>query len=107
MIANADATLYHRGTDPVTRQYTWTREELRGVLWQDERHVSVGDRSFSAADSVLVMIPGLDAEPAVEDRIVRGIVPDIAPPEDALTIMSAVRVDFGSEAMRHWEVTAK
>jgi len=107
MTTNASATLYRREYDEDTRRVTWTRVELGAVFWQDERHVSAGNGVFSAANSVLVLIPNTNESPAVEGRIVRGTVDAETPPKGALSIVSAVLIDFGSSGMHHWEVTAK
>lgn len=107
MTTNASATLYHRGHNADTRRVAWERTEIPDVLWQDERHVAAGSGGFHPADNTFILIPHLDVEVAPEDRIARGVLEDETPPGGALVVMGAVRVDYGSRSMHHWEVTAK
>lgn len=116
---NADLTIYHKVVNASTRSETWTREQVRSVVWEDRKAANVLKSGNLEADRVAVYIP-LVREPAslaVGDVIVRGLVEDEIGPSFTITALKAKypntatvrsidRMDRGSLALRHLQVGA-
>lgn len=120
MRTNANITIYSRGVDPVTRGETWTRLQVRGVAWEDQRGAFPGKSGNLEADAVVVYIPMVRMATAVKagDVMVKGLISDtISPiftitalkakyPGDCATIRTVDKLDLGSINMRHWQIGA-
>ncbi len=113
MLANTDCTLY------LTRDgRTYTRTYCPACHFEDTRGQNVNKTGSAAVDSVKVFLSLAAADlSGGKGYLVRGdcaFAPSEAHPirelvarGDVHTITSAARYDFGSPAMRHWEVYAK
>lgn len=117
MICNSDLTLYKRSV--VAGAETWTREQIVGVFWEDSAGAKVLPNGTIKDDKATVYIPfargSLDLQEGY--MIVKGLVTDTITTSftisdlkrkyvDVLTIRRVTRRDFGSAAMRHWELSA-
>lgn len=91
------------------RSPTYIRRAIGAVYWEEKLERADGaDRSPHG--EVFISIPSLSAGnyvPKTDDRIVGEIITDEQPPNTALTITAVSDLRFGSDAVRHIEVTAK
>ena len=78
-------------------------------MWQEVEGYEVKKYGEENADKAAVWIPDLSADVKKRDYIVRGELGDISEfdPDTALTVMSAGRLDYGSEEMQHVEIGAR
>jgi hypothetical protein len=120
MRGNDDLTIYSKGVNPVTRSETWTRSQVRNVVWEDRRAANRLKSGSLEADSVAVYIPMTIWEVSIkaEDVIVRGLVSDeigagfsittlrAKYPQSAV-VRSVDRMGRGSTRMRHWQIGAR
>ena len=129
MVTNADCTVFNRYVDKTEHIEKYKRTVLRGVFWEDTKAVNVIKSGMSDADSAAIYIPFRNGyKPPLEweknapegftlrpgDRVVKGEIAfsgtmaELSKQFDSvLTITSVDTCDFGSAAMRHWEVGAK
>lgn len=113
MITNADCTVYRLEGDAYLRIYlhavNW--QQAQGSLVNDGRHLSEQARSES-----LIFLPfSLGFQPKLEDIFIRGDCPIPAKTatkkaltstgEDRMVARTIARLDNGSDAMGHWEVS--
>ena len=117
MLTNASCTLYLAEKD------RYRRLTAEAVHWEDTRGANVNKTGSTAVDSTTVYIPfsslpssALPGKTSGRDYIIRGIVEDdpetvpireIVSQQEAFTISSIKKCDYGSPAMQHWEVGAK
>jgi hypothetical protein len=105
MFTNCEGcTIYEKTV--VNRAPAYTKHVTTGpIYWQP----SFGETSGTdrrPKNSVFVNIPEASANylPKEDDRVVRGIIEDAAPPKDALTVMNVKDLRFGSPRVRHIEL---
>jgi hypothetical protein len=118
MRSNSDLTLYQRSV--VAGAEAWTRVQVLGVHWEDSDGAKVLPNGTIRDDKATVYVP-YARRPVTEftegDVIVRGLVADAITTgftisdlkrkyRDVLTVRRVTRRDFGSLAMRHWEIAA-
>ncbi len=72
-------------------------------MWQETEGYKVKKYGAENADKAAIFIPNLSADVKKEDFIFRGEIEEINLNE-ALTVMSVTRRDYGSEDMRHIEL---
>lgn len=118
MKPNADLTIYVKSIDPDTRTEVWTRQQVRGVFWEDAKAVNVTKSGLLEADRVTVYIPlGRAIDLKAGDVIVRGLVEDEISPSFTITalrakypasatVRSVDRWDRGSPRVRHVQIGA-
>jgi acyl-coenzyme A synthetase/AMP-(fatty) acid ligase len=119
MRPNAHLTIYAKGVDPATRSETWTRSQVRDVVWEDRKAANVLRSGLLEADRVAVYIPMARGEQSIKlgDVIVRGLVEDTIGPAftitalkakypDSATVRSVDKMDRGSLSLRHYQVGA-
>lgn len=75
-------------------------------MWQETEGYEVKKYGAENADKAVIFIPELSANIKKEDFIFRGEITEINLNE-ALTVMSVTRCDYGSEDMQHLEVGAR
>jgi len=75
-------------------------------MWQETEGYEVKKYGAENADKAAIFIPGLSADVKKEDFIFRGEIEEINLNE-ALTVMSVTRCDYGSEDMHHLELGAR
>lgn len=75
-------------------------------MWQETESYEVKKYGAENADKAAIFIPDLSANVQKEDFIFRGEIAEITV-ENALTVMSVTRCDYGSEDMRHLELGAR
>ena len=78
-------------------------------MWQEVEGYEVKKYGEENADKASIWIPDISADVKKRDHIIRGKLEDIAEfdPDTALTVMSAGRLDYGSEEMQHVEIGAR
>jgi len=119
MISNADLTLYSRGIDPSTRAETWTRSQIKGVLWESTKAANILQTGLMNSDKYTVYIPMDQEDLALKegDVIVKGLVTDSITPAFTMgalkakypfvaTITTVDYHDAGSQRMKHWQIGA-
>jgi hypothetical protein len=119
MKTNADLTLYMGGVNPVTRTEEWTRVQVRAVFWEDRKAANVLRSGNLEADRVAVYIPLARGPLAIHvgDVLVKGLVEDEITESftisdlkrkyaDVVTIRSVDTMNYGSQALQHWQVGA-
>jgi hypothetical protein len=120
MQANADLTLYVRSTNASTRAEEWTRVQLRCITWQASAGAKVLPNGTIKDDKATVYIPFERGPLNLQEGsvIVKGLVNDEITdsftmtdlrkkyPDNVLTIRRVTPRDYGSAAMRHWEIAA-
>lgn len=119
MLHNADCTLYIKGVDPATRGEDWTRVQVRCVTWQASDGAKVLPNGTIKDDKATVYIPFERGPLNLQEGsvIVKGLVNDEIRAgfsmtdlrkkhADVYTIRRVTPRDYGSAAMRHWEVSA-
>jgi len=75
-------------------------------MWQETEGYEVKKYGTENADKAAIFIHDLSADVKKEDFIFRGEITEINLNE-ALTVMSVTRCDYGSEDMRHLELGAR
>lgn len=78
-------------------------------MWQEVEGYEVKKYGEENADKASIWIPDISADVKKRDNIIRGKLEDISEfdPDTALTVMSAGRLDYGSEEMQHVEIGAR
>ena len=78
-------------------------------MWQEVEGYEVKKYGEENADKASIWIPDITADVKKRDHIIRGKLEDISEfdPDTALTVMSAGRLDYGSEEMQHVEIGAR
>ena len=78
-------------------------------MWQEVEGYEVKKYGEDNADKVSVWVPDMTADVKKHDRIIRGKLGDISEfdSDTALTVMSASKLDYGSEEMQHVEIGAR
>lgn len=117
MRTNADCTLYTR--DVYGGSESWTRKPIVGVFWENRKAANVLRSGMLEADGVTVYIPQARGDFGITpgDVLVKGLVGDVinttftmtdlkAKYADVVTVRTVDRKDFGSQAMRHWQIGA-
>lgn len=136
MKTNADLTLYNKYVDPATRSEKYQRTVIHEVLWENRKAANVIKSGLMEADQASIYIPfqrgacflshtewqALTSKTGwwtlqVGDFVVRGVVTDEitssftitglkAKYNDVLSIKSVDTMDYGSQALRHWQIGA-
>lgn len=132
---NADCTLYNKSLDKKLRVDTWHRTVIKGVYWEDTVGQKLSKNITNDCNAFIIIPHNADfggkhyVKPkeydgssdtftfAANDVIIRGICENEINQEftlkqfhaldDAHTIMSADDFRYGSDEVRHMEVTAK
>jgi len=117
MRSNSDLTLYQRSV--VAGAEAWTRVQVLGVHWEDSDGAKVLPNGTIKDDKAMVFVPFARGPIDFQEGhvIVRGLVTDAITASftisdlkrkyrDVLTVRRVTRRDFGSLAMRHWEIAA-
>lgn len=75
-------------------------------MWQEVEGYEVKKYGEENADKAAIWIPDISADVKKGDRIVRGKTSDVSDfdPDNALTVMSASKHDYGSSEMQHIEI---
>lgn len=113
MLTNTDCTLYLTEDGKACR-----RVYCPACHWEDTRGQNINKTGSTAVDSVRVFLPLSAANlTGAKGYLVRGDcmffpsddhpIRELVMRGGVLTITSIARYDFGSPAMRHWEVYAK
>ena len=78
-------------------------------MWQKVEGYEVKKYGEENADKAAVWVPDISADVKKHDYIIRGELADISEfnPDNALTVMSASKLDYGSPKMRHIEIGAR
>ena len=78
-------------------------------MWQEVEGYEVKKYGEENADKASIWILDISADVKKRDHIVRGKLEDISEfdTDTALTVMSAGRLDYGSEEMQHVEIGAR
>lgn len=129
-----DVTVYNKYI--VSRDPVYQRTQISGVSWQGGKGKSGAGSNTQAADQAVIYIPmarmnHLDPQDwqtlvtkigkwtlQVGDVIVKGLVTDeitggftisdlVRKYNDVLTISDVQSLDYGSDSLNHWQVTAK
>lgn len=104
---NAECTLWHKlGNSYITLHYP--------CWWQDTEAVNIAKTGMTDVDTAMLCLP-VDSQVAKGDYIAKGSIDfnisvstsELLKAHSPLKITSASRKDYGSEIMRHTEVTAK
>lgn len=111
MRTNADCTIYRL----IDRVYKPT--PIIGVMWQECKGYNTSKTGSTSADSLRLFIPMSalgDATICLKDIVVRGIdakeytsASEINAYHDARIVTAVDRMDYGSPAMWHLEVSAR
>lgn len=137
MLVNASITLYNYYRNNETSQEEWHIKHLNPVHFEPRKADNIINSGLSTADSLLLYVWfSVDAEgktylqpkeyaaldpvdvvdywtmTPMKDRIVKGNVSDIMQDavskyDEVFTIQNVDTKDFGSQHMRHWEISAK
>lgn len=137
MITNADITVYNACIDRDDGVSSYNATHIRGVNWQQELKVNVGDKGLNSANIINIFIPFVSdtenktyVKPSEYERqtnkekyftfkngdiVVKGVCEDELKNlssfrqshDDVVTIISVNTLDNGSSNMQHWEVGAK
>ncbi len=76
-------------------------------MWQETESYEVKKYGAENADKATIFIPDLSADVKKEDCIFRGEITGEINLNEALTVMSVTRYDYGSGYMQHLEVGAR
>lgn len=78
-------------------------------MWQEVEGYEVKKYGEDNADRASIWVPDITADVKKGDYIVRRKLSDISEfdPDTALTVMSAAKLDYGSEEMQHVEIGAR
>jgi hypothetical protein len=121
MYTNADITVY-------THTDGYKRHEIKGVFWDESKQSNMIKSGLTTIDSVTIYVP-FDSIPSgvnfttAKDHIIKGVVNDEidnSPPQaysaslnalkakyDVYTLSICDKKDYGSEDMRHYELSCK
>jgi len=113
-----DMTLYNKSISSGDEVYT--RHEIRGVMWENNKAANVIKSGLLEANSVTVYVLFSRGSFAFKsgDILVKGIVTDVinssftisslkAKYADVVKITSVDTKDMGSAGMQHWQIGAK
>ena len=104
MFTNCEGiTIYEKTV--VNRAPAYAKHTTGAVYWQPSDGQSDG-QDRAPKKSVFVNIPETSADylPKEDDRVVRGIINDVSPPHQALTVMNVKDLRYGSPRVRHIEL---
>lgn len=116
MRTNTAVTLYSKSIS--ARAEVWTRSVIPAAEWENTDIANSAAFGVEKADKVTIFAPLGSWVIRPEDVMVKGVVTDSvnsssftisdlrAKYEDVVVVRSANKLDFGSTAMRHWEVGA-
>ncbi len=104
MLTNGDCTIIRTGENSnyfIVGTYP--------CMWQEVEGYEVKKYGEENADKASVWVPDISADVKKGDYIIRRKLEDISEfdPDTALTVMSAGRLDYGSEEMQHVEIGAR
>jgi hypothetical protein len=112
-----DVTIYHKSV--VNSAESWSRAQVKGVLWEDRKAANVLRSGLLEADRVAVYIPLARGELSIKggDVLVKGLVGDAISGSftisdlkrkyaDVATVRSVDRMDYGSPALQHYQIGA-
>ena len=105
MFTNCEGiTIYEKTV--VNRAPAYVKHTTGNVYWQPSEGQTDGQDRKSQR-SVFVNIPETSTTylPKEDDRVMRGIIEDNAPPHEALTVMNVKDLRYGSPRVRHIELT--
>ena len=105
MFTNCEGiTIYEKTV--VNRAPAYIRHTTGSIYWQPSEGQTDG-QDRKPQKSVFVNIPDTSTDylPKEDDRVVRGIINDTAPPHAALTVMNVKDLRYGSPLVRHIELT--
>ena len=121
MYTNADIIIY-------THADGYKRHEIKGVFWDESKQSNMIKSGLSTIDSVTIYVPFENMPPGIKfatakDLIVNGIVDDeidnsspqaysaslnaLKSKYDVYTLSICDKKDYGSEDMRHYELSCK
>lgn len=99
-------TIYEKTVQ--NRAPTYIRHEVGEIYWEENTEQADGsDRSPKNVAFVSIPAASTSYSPKNGDRIVGTVINDELPPPDAMTIMSAKNLCYGSPTVQHWELNAK
>lgn len=118
MKTNTSLTVYSRSI--VSQAESWTRSVISEALWENAQIANAMASGVLEADRVTVYIPASVGTVTIKpgDYIVRGTVADVISPSFTISALRAKypancavvravdRLDFGSEALQHWQIGA-
>lgn len=123
MYTNADITLY------TSSNGKYTRQEIKGVFWEDVKQSNVLKSGLTTADSVKMFIPGVNLPDGIKfttgkDLIVKGLVDFEVDNTSPQTISASLKIMkdtydrvvtvsvvddklYGSPSMQHVQISCK
>ena len=104
MFTNCEGiTIYEKTV--VNRAPAYIRHTTGHIYWQPSEG-QTGGKDRHPQKSVFVNIPEASTTylPKEDDRVVKGIIDDEAPPHETLTVMNVKDLRFGSPRVRHIEL---
>ena len=114
MRTNTSLTLYSKSI--VNRAEVWTRSTIPAAEWENSKMTSMTPSGIIWASKVKIFIPLGTWEIYPEDYLVNGTITqeiganytisDLRAEYGGVVVRSANKLDFGSSAMRHWEIEA-
>lgn len=99
-------TVFHKVTDTEKRLPVWEKHLFCDVYWENCSAQSEENKGMGESNQILCIIPEKSVKdfiPCKDDKIAVG---DVESP-DGLTVMDVKNFRYGSENVRHIEVTAK
>lgn len=123
MYTNADITLY------TSSNGKYTRQEIKGVFWEDVKQSNVLKSGLTTADSVKIFIPGVNLPDGIKfttgkDLIVKGLVDFEVDNTSPQTISASLKIMkdtydrvvtvsivddklYGNPSMQHVQISCK
>jgi hypothetical protein len=116
---NTAITVFHKSINPTTRSEAWESSQIVSVWWEDRKAANVIRSGLLEADSVAVYLPYTEQMPDIKpgDVIVKGLVMEEISSSftisdlkraysSVVTVRSVDKMEYGSQALWHWEVGA-
>lgn len=109
MFTNTDAvTVWEKTT--INHAAAYIRHQTGAAYWEDTRGETVNGITRNPDDKALMIVSAANLGtymPKADDRIMNGISAETQPPGSALTITSVKDFRYGTDNVKHVEVTAK
>lgn len=94
----------------ISHATAYIRHQTGAAYWEDTNGETVNGIVRNPDDKALIIVSAAnlsDYMPKSDDRIMRGAIADAQPPKTALTVTSVKDFRYGSDRVKHIEVTAK
>jgi hypothetical protein len=107
-----DCTIYNKTIDPITKSPKYTRNPVKGVLFELLEGININKYGAGNSNSARIFIYDISVQVKKEDYIVKGIVDyefttlaDLKSKCEVYIVTSSDKLDFGG--LPHIEVGAK